>query len=109
MDVAAIKAALLKKTGISEGAIDTFNLYGELMCLEVYNYSRDNLAKTHQMFGAMIRPGDQPDHLTAAEEIATKLGDSGFACQIRDDGAGSDSDAGEDEKAGKKKIMLFMN
>ena len=57
IDTVAIKKELLAQTGISEDAIQTIVVYGELMCNKgLYRYDEDNLFGTCPILGAMLKP-----------------------------------------------------
>lgn len=74
------------------------------MCNDgLYNYSKDSISKTHQVFGAMIRLNDAKD----LQEVADKLAAAKFACCIKDSGSGSEED--EDQGAADPKLGLYMN
>ena len=111
LDAAAVKADLIAATGIAEGSIECFNLYGELMCNKgLYNYSQDKLDGTHQVFGAVIRPANK----AALKEIAEKLGAAKFACKIKggeeeEEGPQEEDKEGEDDGVCNEKVNMYMN
>lgn len=71
IDSVAIKAQLLAQTGISEGAIETMVVYGELMCNKgLFRYDEDKLFGTCPIFGAMLKPASND----SIAEITEKLG-----------------------------------
>jgi len=110
IDAKAVKADVLKQTGIGEDSITCFNLYGELMCNKgLYNYSTDKLDGTHQLFGAMLKPANKD----AAKEIVEKLGAAKYACKIKGGDDDEEEDAGEEGKEEDEncniKICLYMN
>lgn len=98
-----ILTELASQTGINEASIQTFVVYGELMCNSgLYNYKTNKMDKTFQIFGAMIKPANGQ-----SEDILSKLAKAGFACR---DCQAFDKDSGEDEEdQSESKIMLVMN
>lgn len=107
IDGQAVLDELLGLTGITAESVSVFNLYGELMCNKgLYNYSKDSIDGTHQLFGAMIKPKSNE----AIEEIADKLAKAGFACKVKVNNSVSGSDQEEGEAQDQEKlVIIYMN
>ena len=74
VDVAPIKKAFADSIGIDESKLAKFVLYGELMCNILYDYKKEGLDKTYQVFGAMVKvEEDQVD------EVYSKIHAAGYS------------------------------
>ena len=76
IDAAKIKEAFVEATGLDAALIERFVVYGELMCnTDLYDYTKNKVAKTFQLFGAMILPSNEE----AKETILEKGREAGFS------------------------------
>ena len=75
VDAAKIKEAFIGATGLDPAHIERFVVYGELMCNpNLYDYTKKGVAKSFQLFGAMILPASEE----AQEAIYTKAREAGY-------------------------------
>lgn len=108
IDANLILDKICESTEIKRDTIDTFVVYGELMCnSDLYNYSTDKIDGTYQIFGAVIKPKD----LEALASISEQLIKGSFA--MRHAAASGDDDLSEDEDTegipSTKVIAISMN
>lgn len=75
IDAQKLKDAFIEECDIDADLITKFVVYGELMCSpNLYDYTKNNVAKTFQLFGAMIDPENKDAHKT----IHTKAKEAGY-------------------------------
>lgn len=112
LNVKAIKEDFLNLTGIESEKIERFNLYGELMCnSNLYDYSEKKISKTHQLFGAILKPSEAK----FSQEISEKISKANFASRIEIENEEEDSNSQAEEEVNKNSeipaplISIYMN
>jgi hypothetical protein len=108
IDANLILDKICSSTEIKRDTIDTFVVYGELMCNnDLYDYSTEKIDGTFQIFGAVIKPKD-PEALASISEQLIK---GSFAMRLAD-ASGADDLSEEEDTEGipaTKVIAISMN
>jgi len=77
VDVAPVKKAFADSIGVEESDLSKFVLYGELMCNILFDYKKEGLDKTYQVFGAMVKVEED-----MVDEVYGKIHNAGYSISM---------------------------
>lgn len=108
IDASKVLEKICNLTEIKRESIETFVVYGELMCNNnLFNYSAEKIDGSYQLFGAVIQPKDSD----ALAEISEKLIKGNFAMRLATASGDDEENSSDDptEENYSKIIAISMN